>query len=47
MRGVPEEERVVGEGVEDLHGQSPLPERFVTVQKPYQHGQKYLTLRDL
>ena len=38
---------MVGEGVEDFHSQSPLPEWFVTVQEPYQHGQEDLTLCDL
>ena len=38
---------MVGEGVEDLHGQRSLPQRFVAVQEPYQHRQEYLTLCDL
>ena len=38
---------MVSEGVEDLHGQRSLPQRFVAVQEPYQHRQEYFTLCDL
>ena len=47
LLGSPEQEGVVGEGVQHFHGQRPLPERLVTVQEPYQHGQEDLALGDL
>ena len=41
------QQRLVAEGVEDLHGQCPLPQWLVAVQEPHQHGEEDLALRDL
>ena len=41
------QQRLVAEGMENLHCECSLPERFVTVQEPHKHGKEDLALSDL